>query len=40
MIPAGVACVASCETVLANEQVVQGQCERCDAVVVKKDFFL
>ena len=27
----------SCETVLANEQVVQGQCERCDAVVVKKD---
>ena len=27
----------SCETVLANEQVVQGQCERCDTVVVKKD---
>ncbi|WP_455538645.1 leucine--tRNA ligase [Terrisporobacter sp.] len=27
----------SCETVLANEQVVQGQCERCDAVVIKKD---
>ena len=27
----------SCETVLANEQVVGGQCERCDAVVVKKD---
>ena len=27
----------SCETVLANEQVVRGQCERCDAVVVKKD---
>ena len=27
----------SCETVLANEQVVQGQCERCDAVVVNKD---
>ena len=27
----------SCETVLANEQVVQGQCERCDSVVVKKD---
>ena len=27
----------SCETVPANEQVVGGQCERCDAVVVKKD---
>ena len=27
----------SCETVLANEQVVGGQCERCDAIVVKKD---
>ncbi|WP_297134441.1 leucine--tRNA ligase [Terrisporobacter sp.] len=27
----------SCETVLANEQVVQGQCERCDTIVVKKD---
>ncbi|MGL5755185.1 MAG: leucine--tRNA ligase [Paraclostridium sp.] len=27
----------SCETVLANEQVVQGECERCDSVVVKKD---
>ena len=27
----------SCETVLANEQVVQGQCERCDSVVTKKD---
>lgn len=27
----------SCETVLANEQVVGGQCERCDSVVVKKD---
>ncbi len=27
----------SCETVLANEQVVGGQCERCDANVVKKD---
>lgn len=27
----------SCQTVLANEQVVQGQCERCDSVVVKKD---
>ena len=27
----------SCETVLANEQVVQGACERCDSIVVKKD---
>lgn len=27
----------SCETVLANEQVVGGQCERCDSVVVKKE---
>ena len=27
----------SCETVLANEQVVQGECERCDTLVVKKD---
>ncbi|SHJ51593.1 leucine--tRNA ligase [Tepidibacter formicigenes] len=27
----------SCETVLANEQVVGGECERCDSVVVKKD---
>ena len=27
----------SCETVLANEQVVQGACERCDSVVIKKD---
>ena len=27
----------SCQTVLANEQVVQGQCERCDSVVIKKD---
>ena len=27
----------SCETVLANEQVVQGLCDRCDSVVVKKD---
>ncbi len=25
-----------CATVLANEQVVQGRCERCDAVVEKK----
>lgn len=27
----------SCETVLANEQVVGGLCDRCDSVVVKKD---
>lgn len=27
----------SCETVLANEQVVQGECERCGAVVDKKE---
>src|SRR5690606_27002405 len=27
----------SCETVLANEQVVDGACERCDSVVVKKE---
>ena len=27
----------SCETVLANEQVVQGACERCDSTVIKKD---
>ena len=26
----------SCETVLANEQVVGGACERCDSTVVKK----
>lgn len=26
----------SCQTVLANEQVVQGQCERCDTIVTKK----
>ena len=25
-----------CQTVLANEQVVAGQCERCDALVTKK----
>ena len=25
------------ETVLANEQVINGRCERCDTVVVKKD---
>ncbi|SCZ77193.1 leucyl-tRNA synthetase [Acidaminobacter hydrogenoformans DSM 2784] len=27
----------SCETVLANEQVVSGLCERCDSPVVKKN---
>ncbi|SHJ82497.1 leucine--tRNA ligase [Paramaledivibacter caminithermalis] len=27
----------SCETVLANEQVVNERCERCDTVVVKKN---
>ena len=27
----------SCKTVLANEQVVNGQCERCGSQVVKKD---
>ncbi len=27
----------SCATVLANEQVVNGACERCETVVVKKD---
>jgi len=27
----------SCKTVLANEQVVDGQCERCDAEVSKRD---
>ena len=27
----------SCKTVLANEQVVNGECERCHSVVVKKD---
>lgn len=27
----------SCQTVLANEQVVSGQCERCDSTVIKKD---
>ena len=26
----------SCQTVLANEQVVQGLCERCDTTVTKK----
>jgi len=27
----------SCSTVLANEQVIQGQCERCDTEVEQKD---
>ena len=27
----------SCKTVLANEQVVNGECERCGATVLKKD---
>ncbi len=27
----------SCQTVLANEQVVSGRCERCDSEVVQKD---
>lgn len=27
----------SCETVLANEQVVQGECERCSSTVEKKE---
>jgi leucyl-tRNA synthetase len=27
----------SCATVLANEQVIDGACERCDTVVTKKD---
>ena len=27
----------SCETVLANEQVIEGQCERCDSDVLTKD---
>ena len=27
----------SCNTVLANEQVVDGICERCDSIVVQKD---
>jgi len=27
----------SCETVLANEQVVNDKCERCDTIVVKKN---
>ncbi len=27
----------SCQTVLANEQVVNGLCERCDAEIIRKD---
>ncbi|MGD9901294.1 MAG: leucine--tRNA ligase [Spirochaetales bacterium] len=27
----------SCNTVLANEQVINGHCERCDSVVIKKN---
>ena len=27
----------SCETVLANEQVIDGKCERCHSVVLRKD---
>ena len=27
----------SCQTVLANEQVVEGQCERCDSLVEQKN---
>ena len=27
----------SCNTVLANEQVIDGRCERCDSLVTKKD---
>ena len=27
----------SCQTVLANEQVIDGHCERCDSVVEKRD---
>jgi leucyl-tRNA synthetase len=27
----------SCQTVLANEQVVEGFCERCDAAVIRRD---
>ncbi len=27
----------SCQTVLANEQVINGQCERCDTPVTRKD---
>ncbi len=27
----------SCQTVLANEQVIQGECERCHSIVIQKD---
>ena len=27
----------SCHTVLANEQVIDGHCERCDSIVIKKN---
>ena len=27
----------SCQTVLANEQVINGQCERCDSAVIQRD---
>ena len=27
----------SCQTVLANEQVIQGECERCHSTVIQKD---
>ncbi len=27
----------SCKTVLANEQVIEGNCDRCDAIVVQKN---
>ena len=27
----------SCKTVLANEQVIDGKCERCDSVVIQKE---
>ena len=27
----------SCNTVLANEQVIDGRCERCDTVVIRRD---
>jgi leucyl-tRNA synthetase len=27
----------SCKTVLANEQVIQGECERCDSKVIQKE---
>jgi len=30
----------SCKTVLANEQVIEGQCERCDTEVTKKELEL